>query len=147
MHHQIEGFSSLGFESSYQSRTLGTAFILYLLITSGFIVIIALTPFSNIRYLGKARNKIINSLCWNTVLRTIMQTSLELTFCSYFTLKYAQYDGGICSFINIFYAVIFAGLIIIFPVFSTIFYRTKFEIFRNIDQLVQGDQSVTLRAS
>ena len=140
--YQIDGFSSLGFESSYQSRTLGTAFLVYLMVSLGFVFIIALTPFSNIRYVGNARNKLINYLCWNKVLRIIMQTSLELIFCSYFTLNYAFYDGGICAFINIFYAVLFAALITGFPIFTAIFYRIKFPHFRKIEFINQGNQEL-----
>ena len=139
MQNQIDGFSSLGFESAYQSRTLGTAFLWYLLITCGFIGIVILTLFSNIKYLSDMRNKLIQSLCWNKVLRTIMQTSLELTFCAYFTLKYSYYDGKFCSFINISYAIVFAVLISLFPILSAIFYKINFKTFKSLDQINQDN--------
>ena len=126
MFYQIQSFDTLGFNSAYLSRTLGTAFIWYLLMTLGFIIIICLTHFKNQKYLGELRRKLVNSLCWNSVLRTFMQTSLELCFCAYFTIKYAQYDGRLCSFINIFYAYVFTALIFSFPIFTIIFYRYKF---------------------
>ena len=76
-----------------------------------------------------------------------MQTSLELIFCSYFTLKYAYYDGGMCTFINILYAVLFAALIISFPIFTAIFYRIKFSHFRNIEYINQNNQEALLRSN
>ena len=59
-----------------------------------------------------------------------MQTSLELTFCSYLTLKYAQFDGGLCTFINISFAVAFAVLILCFPLATFVLYRINFKKFK-----------------
>ena len=61
-----------------------------------------------------------------------MQTSLELTFCSYFTLLYAKYDGSLCALINISYAIIFAIMLCMFPIVTVIFYRVEFPRFRKI---------------
>ena len=132
MFYQIQSLDTFGFSSAYQSRTLGTAFIWYLIMTLGFIFIIGLSPFKKQKYLGKVRGKLVNALCWNSVLRTIMQTSLELCFCAYFTIKYAQYDGRFCSFINIFYAYVFTALIFTFPIFTIVFYRYKLLSFSKI---------------
>ena len=122
-----------GFESAYNARTLGTAFLWYLYITLSFFVMIILTPFKNVRHLGKLRGKLENDLKWNPVLRTVMQTSLELTFCSYFTLKYAKFENSLCVIINFSYAALFVVLLIIFPIFTVIFYHWNFKIIKGVD--------------
>ena len=65
-------------------------------------------------------------LHWNTILRTVMQTSLEFGFCIVFTLKYAEFDGSAGAWINFGYAYIFLVLLACFPVFSIIFYKHHF---------------------
>ena len=76
-----------------------------------------------------------------------MQTSLELIFCAYFTLKYAQLDGGLCSFINISFAVGFAFLILGFPLFTTVFYRLNFEVFKEVKLINKNTEDQTLLRS
>ena len=72
------------------------------------------------------KNKLKQMLLWNAVLRTIMQTSLEFTFCAIFTLTYAENDRSLCAIINYVYAYVFAILVALFSVFSVIFYRRNF---------------------
>ena len=76
-----------------------------------------------------------------------MQTSLELCFCAYLNLKYAQYDGSICSLINIFYAVVFAVLIFAFPIFTIIFYRIRFKSFKKIEIINEDKEDEHLHSN
>ena len=57
-----------------------------------------------------------------------MQTSLELSFSAYFTLKYAEYDGGLCTMINFSYAVVFTVLLLAFSILTFCFYRKNVRI-------------------
>jgi len=83
--------------------------------------------------MNKISAKLKKTLLWNTILRTIMQTSLDFGFCCYFTIKYANNDGSKGALINIVYAYVFSALLLAFPIICYIFYKVKFEIVKDIN--------------
>ena len=63
---------------------------------------------------------------WNSILRTIMQTSLEFTYSSIFTLKYTSVENHFGILLNIVYAIAFLILTFTFP-FIFLLYHMHFE--------------------
>ena len=131
----MEGLGLMGLDSSYLSRPFGTAFLWILIASMGLILIIILIPFSGISKLRNLKDKLKKKLLWNAILRTVMQTSLEFSFCCIFTIKYAINDGSMCALLNIAYAYVFAALLCIAPVFYIMFYKNHFHIFHEVESI------------
>ena len=128
----VTALDSVSFSSAYLSRNLGTAFIWILGITIGLVLILLLSLFSRVEFIHKLQDKLKKELLWNSILRTIMQTSLEFGFCCYFTLKYAHFDGSFGAIVNFAYAYVFTVLLLGFPIICLRIYTVKFELFKSI---------------
>ena len=75
-----------------------------------------------------------------------MQTCLEFGFCVIFTIKYAEKSANICAILNTGYAYLLATLLIVSPVFCAVFYKMKFERFRQVETVNEiGDDSFIIR--
>ena len=95
----------------------------------GLILILVLSPFKRFKYIEKIVNDLKEKLLWNTVLRTVMQTSLEFGFCIVFTLQYGTFEWSFGPLMNYCFAVVFAILLCTIPIFFIVFYKSNFSLF------------------
>ena len=116
-----------------------------LIATAGLVSIVLLTPLSRINVVKRIVIKLKEKLLWNTILRTVMQTSLEFGFCAVFTIRYAENDGGIAALINFTYAYVFSLLLCILPIFFIIFYKMHFDSFYIVDRINEDDDEFIRR--
>ena len=110
------------------SNNLGSVFVMILLTTIALLLILVLEIFSKrVPCMEKAGSWLKKKLLWNFILRLIMEGVLELSFCIYFNLRYGSCDFKVLgSWVNYFYAVFFAAIIVAMPFFILIFYCKNF---------------------
>jgi len=71
----------VGYGSHYIANVMGSIYIFMLLTIIGLILIVLLSVISkSVKIAQKAQSFLINFLCWNWVIRLIIQASLELSF-------------------------------------------------------------------
>ena len=141
--HFKAGLELLGFESIYVSRNMGSIFIWVILATCSIISIFLIEPFTKgVPCVGRISAKLRKKFLWNSVLRTIMQTSLEFTYASIFTLKYTSVEYNFGILLNIAYAIAFLILTFTFP-FIFLLYQMHFEKISDKKFVQESDQTNT----
>jgi hypothetical protein len=119
-------FELLGYASIYMSNNLGSVFVI-ILATS--LLLFLSTILEAIRHPSvlKFNAKMKAKLQWNFVIRLVIEGYMELVFAVYFNLKYAKCSFSyLGSWVNYFYAIIFASLIGLAPFFVIGFYNLNF---------------------
>ena len=109
------------------SNNLGSFFVIALFSFFGYIITFILVAFKRIPFLNKINRILKKKLYWNFAIRLVIEGVLELFFSVYFNLKY-----GVCNFniygswVNYFFAVFFAAIILLSPILVLVFYCKNF---------------------
>jgi hypothetical protein len=115
------------------SKNLGSRFVI-VLVTSFLLLVILILELFKHPFAQKVSTKLKDKLLWNFVIRLVIESYLSLGFSVYFNLRFTScnflYLG---SWVNYFYAVGFAAVIIAAPLFVVFFYSRKFSRFEDED--------------
>jgi hypothetical protein len=113
------------------SNNLGSIFVIVLVTSFLLLVILMLEPFKH-PLAQKVSTKLKNKLLWNFVIRLVIESYLSLGFSVYFNLRFASCKFSyLGSWVNYFYAVGFAAVIIAAPLFVVFFYSRNFSRFKD----------------
>jgi hypothetical protein len=124
-------FEQLGYSSKYMSNNLGSIFVIVLVTSFLLLVILMLEPFKH-PLSQKVSTKLKDKLLWNFVIRLVIESYLSLGFSVYFNLRFASCKFSyLGSWVNYFYAVGFAAVIIAAPLFVVFFYSRNFSRFKD----------------
>jgi hypothetical protein len=119
-------FELLGYSSAYMSNNLGSVFVI-ILVTSFLLSLSVILEAVRVPSVMKFNEKLKVKLHWNFVIRLVIEGYLELVFSVYFNLNYAKCTFSFLgSWVNYFYAIIFAVLIGLAPLFVVGFYSLNF---------------------
>lgn len=123
------GLDKLGYGSPYLSNNLGSVFVIVLITSFLLLLSILLTP-CRFERAQNFKAYIDRKLKWNFVIRLVIEAYLELAFSVYFNLKYTGCNFNyIGSWVNYFFACLFAALIVAAPFFILGFYHYHFIAF------------------
>ena len=126
----MDALDSLGYESRYISRIMGSIYMLILLTTVGLIVmLLLLTIKSRLKWALTPFRKLKEILLWNYIIRLIFEVCIELTFVLIFNTtphKKIIHSKNILEFLDHAYTILFNILICIGPAFIIIFYNFNF---------------------
>lgn len=119
-------FELLGYSSAYMSNNLGSVFVI-ILVTSVLLLLSAIMEAVQVPQVMKINEKLKGKLHWNFVIRLVIEAYLELVYAVFFNLNYAKCTFSFLgSWVNYFYAIIFAVLIGLAPLFVVGFYSFHF---------------------
>ncbi len=104
------------------------------LVTTFLMLVILLTEPIKHPFVQKVNMKLKQKLLWNFVFRLVIESYLELGFSVYFNLRFARcLFSFLGSWVNYFYAVILAAVLIAAPLFVIFFYGRNFKRFKETD--------------
>jgi hypothetical protein len=120
-------FAQLGYSSKYMSNNLGSIFVI-ILVVNLLLLLIYMLDSCKCPFAQKVNNMLKQKLLWNFVIRLVIESYLSLGFSVYFNLRFSHgrfsYLG---SWVNYFYAVSFAAVLIGAPLFVICFYCYNFK--------------------
>jgi hypothetical protein len=110
--------------------SMGSMYIIMLVNFVQLILYVIILPLRKYARINKCRKKIKKDIMWNFVIRLIMETALELSFCCFLNFPYfyriANFEGFF-EILDYFMTIVISLMIAIMPFWIAIFYIRNFE--------------------
>ena len=122
------GMDNLGYNDSNLSNSMGTVYVVTQVTVFGLIALLITLPFMRCKGCNRLNLWLRKKLLWNTVIRLILEESLESTYAVVLCFKYSTFNtSAFGSATDYILAVILAVAIASLPVFMIIFYLKYFD--------------------
>jgi hypothetical protein len=127
----IKNLNPIGYSSHYMAPSMGSLYIVMVYNLGQFIFLFLTYPFRKSHHrLFKYRLRIKEGLMWNFVIRLLMETALELSFCCFLNFPYFYKIPEVSGFfegLDYFMTILIGIMILVFPFFVAIFYNYNYE--------------------
>jgi len=123
----VKILDELSYGSRYMSVNMGSIFVIFMVTILGLIIVLV-GHFIFPRWITKLKKILI----WNFCIRLVLETAIEIIFCTILNLRFSQWNTSHWSEqLNYCFAIFFAGLYLTSPITISLFFCVNFKHLTN----------------